>query len=345
LAEFKAHVASWKKEQLSKLTEMIEKNRVVGIVSIAGIPAPQMIQMRKTLRGEVSMVVAKNTLISLALKNSSTKRKDIQKMAEELKGQCALVATNHNPFKLYKLMEKTKVKAPAKGGEIAPEDIVVSEGETSFKPGPIIGDLQKAGIPAAIEKNKVIIRKTKTVVEKGKPIPRDLAQILAKMEIFPLVIGLDLRCVHEGDTIYRPEHLHIDEEKIKADITTAIQNALNLAVFSAYLTPQTRVPIIQKAFRDAMAVCMKAGVVNRQSAQFLLAKAYMEMLSVASRLSQGLDDDLKGRLSSAPAASSGTTSDEEKKASQKTDKEEEEKKGGGEPSGEDLAAGLGALFG
>ena len=50
-------------------------------------------------------------------------------------------------------MEATKTPAPASGGELAIEDIVIKEGETSFKPGPIVGDLQKAGIPAGAVQN------------------------------------------------------------------------------------------------------------------------------------------------------------------------------------------------
>ena len=53
----------------------------------------------------------------------------------------------------------------AKAGETAPEDIVIEKGPTSFKPGPIVGELQQAGIPAAIEGGKVRIRETKTVVK------------------------------------------------------------------------------------------------------------------------------------------------------------------------------------
>ncbi len=49
------------------------------------------------------------------------------------------------------MLEKTKTKMAARPGETAPEDIVVSKGPTGFRPGPIVGELQQAGIPAAIE--------------------------------------------------------------------------------------------------------------------------------------------------------------------------------------------------
>src|SRR5207245_1547002 len=84
-----------------------------------------------------------------------------------------------------------------RGGEIAPEDLWVRGGETPFKPGPVVGELQKAGIPAAIERGKVVIRQDKLMVKAGARIPRDVAQQLARLEIFPLVVGLDLRGAQE----------------------------------------------------------------------------------------------------------------------------------------------------
>ena len=45
--------------------------------------------------------------------------------------------------------------APAKEGQLAPFDIVVPKGPTPFGPGPIIGELQKIGLPAAIEAGKI----------------------------------------------------------------------------------------------------------------------------------------------------------------------------------------------
>ena len=69
-------------------------------------------------------------------------------------------------------MEATKTAAPAKPGDIAPEDILVKAGDTPFKPGPIVGELQKAGIPAAIEGGKIVIKKDKVLVKKGEPSPK-----------------------------------------------------------------------------------------------------------------------------------------------------------------------------
>ena len=58
-----AHVADWKKGEVKELTDLLTKNKVVGIIEVGGIPAPQMQQMRKNLQDSATIRSAKNNLI------------------------------------------------------------------------------------------------------------------------------------------------------------------------------------------------------------------------------------------------------------------------------------------
>ena len=154
------HRPAWKDEQISRIKQDIKTHDVVAVVSIQGIPARQFQDMRSELKDVANIKVVRNTLIYRALEQSG---ESTLKLFEKVEGQTALIFTNLNPFKLFKLLENSKTPAPAKAGENAPRDIIVEKGPTSFRPGPIVGDLQNAGIPAAIEKGKIVIRETKTV--------------------------------------------------------------------------------------------------------------------------------------------------------------------------------------
>ena len=46
-----AHVAEWKKEEVTELKGIIDQYDVVGIVDLMNIPAKQLQEMRKTLKG------------------------------------------------------------------------------------------------------------------------------------------------------------------------------------------------------------------------------------------------------------------------------------------------------
>ena len=180
------HVAEWKHGEVTELTDLLTSNKIVGIVEIGGIPSPQMQKMRGNLHGKAIIRSAKNNLIFRALDDAEKQVKGISGLRESITGQTAIIATDMNPFKLFSQIKSTRTMAPAKGGETATHDIEVKAGETPFKPGPIVGELQKAGIPAAIQEGKVVISSDKVVVSEGAKISADVAQMLTRLEIFPV---------------------------------------------------------------------------------------------------------------------------------------------------------------
>ena len=263
-----------------------------------------------------------------------------EKLKDYIYDQTAIVATNMNPFKLYKMLEETKVPSPLKPGQVSPVDVVVEKGPTPFPPGPIIGELQAAGLPAAIEKGKVVIKETVTVVRAGEVVKPELARVLEKLDIKPIKIGLDVRAIYDNGIILTPDVLAIDTEKVIEDISKAYQNAINLALNIAYVTKETAELLIMKAVMEAKNLAINACIIEKDVIPDLLAKAYSQMLALASVLpDEALDDDLKSRLSGVKVTKEEV---EEKKEEEKKEEEEEKEE---EKSEEEALEGLGALFG
>lgn len=277
-----AKSASRKKEELKQIINLMTGNPVIGIANITGIPAAQMQTMKKKLRGKISVKVVKNTLLLMALEEMAKKEHNVEKLKDEVDGQTAIIATNINPFKLYKEMDATKTKMPAKGGETAPEDIMVKSGETEFKPGPIVGELQKAGIPAAIEKGKVTIKQDKIVVKSGEKIPRNLAVVLTRLGIFPLTAGFDLTAVYENGMIFKPDVLAIDETKTRNDIMKIGAQAFALAIHLSYVTPFTIKPLITKAHNQALSLSVNLNIPTKETIKMIVSKAYSQGLALKS---------------------------------------------------------------
>lgn len=291
-----AHVAPYKKQVVEDLAARCAQARVVGIANIHGIPAPQFQAIRKKLSGRATITVAKNNLLRLALKEASAKKPDLAKLSETIEGQTAVVTADINPFRLFKELEATKTRAPARGGEIAPDDLWVRAGETPFKPGPVVGELQKAGIPAAIERGKVVIRQDKLLVKAGQRIPRDVAQQLARLEIYPLIVGLDLRGAYEAGTVFRRDALSIDDAIVRGQIAQAVREALALSLEAGYATKDTIRPLLAKAQRQALGLALNVEFPTKETIPFLLAKAQTEMLAVAARARDAADDELRKLL-------------------------------------------------
>jgi len=333
-----AHVAAWKKDLVKELVKDMTENPIVAIVDLHGIPAQQIQAMRAGLRGHTVLKMTKNNLLLLAIDEAAKKKPGLEGLKASVEGQCAMVATDINPFKLFRQLESTKTPAPAKAGQIAPMDIVVPKGPTPFAPGPIIGDLQKIGIPAAIEGGKIVVRKDATLVKMGQPIPAPVAAMLPKLEILPMIVGLDLRSVFENGTIYKKDVLDIPEGYYTSMLATAAFNARALGVAIAFPTKETIVPLIAKAYRDSLGLSITAAIPTRENIEILLAKADSQMLALAAATGSA-DERIVARLKATAARPAKTEKPAEKKKEEKIEEKDEK------VSEEDAAAGLSALFG
>ncbi|MBO4220017.1 MAG: 50S ribosomal protein L10 [Clostridia bacterium] len=332
-----AHVAAWKKDMVSELVQDMREYPVVAIVDMAGIPGQQIQSMRAGLRSHAKLKMTKDKLIRLAIEEIAEEKPGIKGLLDSVHGQCAVVTTDIDPFKLFRKLESTKTAAPAKEGQLAPYDIVVPKGPTPFGPGPIIGELQKIGIPAAIEAGKIAVKKDTTLVKAGEPISGPVAAMLPKLEILPMIVGMDLRAAYEDGVIYKRDVLNIPEDYYTSMFATAARNALSLGVYIAFPTKETIVPLIAKAFREATGLSLTAAIPTKDNISMLLAKADAQMLSLASASGYS-NDSIAARLSSCAAAS--VKAAESAPAVQESVEDEEK-----EVSEEEAAAGLSALFG
>ena len=281
-----AHVAEWKYGEVKELTNLLTTKKVIGIIGIGGIPAPQMQKMRKGLYVNANVRSAKNKLIFRALDEAGKNIKGLDALKESITGQSAIIATDMNPFKLFAQIKSTRTMAPAKGGEIATYDIKVKAGDTPFKPGPVVGELQQVGIPAAIKEGKVVIKSDKVVVPEGEKIPADVAQMLARLEIFPIEIGMTLNAVFENGDIFKADVLDIDIDKFMGQMRLASSNAFSLAIETGWINELTIQPLLMKAYNDAFTLAREQGIVNKETIKHLISKANANMLALKNKTNQ-----------------------------------------------------------
>jgi large subunit ribosomal protein L10 len=279
MALYTRHLPVWKKTEIEEIKTNAAKYTLVGLVDMYGIPAAQVQQIRRNLRGKAVIRVTRNTLIEHALSEIGGK---VAGLSKYVSGHSAMIFSNDNPFKLFRQLEKTKTKMAAKAGETAPEDIVVEKGPTSFKPGPIVGELQQAGIPAAIEGGKVKIRETKTIVKKGAVISAKVAGVMIKLDIRPMDVGLALQAAYYEGDVFEPSVLAIDEAAILEQIRLAAAQAFNLSVNAAIPTKDTIGPILTKAVREARGLAVEAAIYEKDVVDAIIGKAQKESIALKS---------------------------------------------------------------
>ena len=310
-----AHVAEWKKEEVNELKSLIDKYDVIGIVDLLNIPAKQLQEMRKSLHNKAVIRMSKKNLIDLALEDCNASKNNIVDLSEHMEGQVAVIATEMNPFKLYKILEDSKTSAP------------------------FLGELQQVGIPAKIDKGKIVVSKETVLVEAGEEVSAAVASTLSRMDINPMEVGIDLRAVYEEEAIYTSEVLAIDEEQTLADVQNAFRNAFNLSVNAAIPTEETISTIITLAYTRAINVGVDAAIMTSETSEPIIGLAQAKMLALASEVSGtegALDDELAEKLSNVAVAAAPVV---EETVEEEEEEEEEE------DAEEEAAAGLGALFG
>ena len=335
-----AHVAEWKKEEVNELKGIIDQYDVIGIVDLMNIPAKQLQEMRKSLKDKAVIRMSKINLINLALEDCNADKNNIVDLSEHMEGQVAIIATEMNPFKLYKILEDSKTQAPAKPGTIAPEDIIVPEGDTGFEPGPFLGELQQVGIPAKIDKGKICVQKETVVVAAGEEVSRQVSATLSRLDINPMEVGIDLKAVYEEEAIYTSDVLAIDEEQTLADIQNAYKQAFNLSLNAAIPTDETISALITLAYTRAINVGVEGAIMTSETSEPIIGLAQAKMLALASEVADvagAIDDELAEKLSNVAVAAAPAV---EEVVEEEEEEEEEE-----ENSEETAAAGLGALFG
>jgi len=272
-----------KAAEVEEIKKLLHQHRVLGVANLQKVRAAQLQEVKKKLKDMASIHVIKNTLMKRAVAESQDKP-GFEKIQSLLDGPNIFLFTDLNPFRLSLLLEKGKVKATAKSGDIASMDVIVPAGNTGLPPGPIISQLGSAGLPTRIEAGSVWVSKDTLVAKKGDLIDARLASVLSKLNIKPVEVGLILKAVYEDGLIISEDQLHLDVDGFKKSLTEAQFDALNLSVNLGYPTAENIQLLLQTARRKAFGLALNAGVPTKETIGDLLRKANAEGLSLSSKL-------------------------------------------------------------
>ncbi|ADJ15096.1 50S ribosomal protein L10 [Halalkalicoccus jeotgali] len=335
------NLPEWKREEVDELVEMLDSYESVGVVNIAGIPSRQLQNMRRDLHGSAELRVSRNTLLTRALEAVDD---GLEQLTGHVAGQVGVIGTNDNPFGLYKQLEESKSPAPIGAGEVAPNDIVIPEGDTGVDPGPFVGELQQVGAAARIQDGSIHVTEDSQVLSEGEEVSQDLSNVLSELGIEPKEVGLDLRSVYSEGILFDPEDLAIDVDEYRADIEAAAAGARNLSINAVYPTAQTAPALLSKATGEAKSLGLFAAIESPDLAGDLVSKADAQVRALAAQIDdeEALPEELRGV--EAPAAPAEEEADADADEEEQADEDEAD----AEPEDDDDDSGgegLGAMFG
>jgi large subunit ribosomal protein L10 len=340
-------IPQWKQDEVDALVEFVDSYQSVGIVRVTGIPSKQLQNMRRDLHGKAAVRMSRNTLMSRALDEAADD--GFVDLKQYIAGEVALIGTDDNPFGLFKQLEASKTPAPINAGEVAPNDIVIPEGDTGVDPGPFVGELQQVGASARIMDGSIKVTEDSTVLAEGEVVSAELANVLSELGIEPKEVGLDLRAVYSEGVLFEPDELAIDVDEYRADIESAAAAGRNLSVNAVYPTSRTVGTLLAKAAGEAKSVGLQAAIEDEELMPDLVRRADSQLKALASLIDDedALPEELRGVTAPAEAdtdtepddaAADETTADEDEPDTDETDAADDDED-------DDGADGLGAMFG
>jgi len=257
-----------------ELAHMIDSYSVIGVLNMRKMPARALGQMKESMRGQAVIRMSRKTLIKKALQSS--KKENVKAIEDKLTEVPALLLTNENPFRLFKLLKENRTPAAAKPGDIALRDITIQKGSTNLPPGPSISVLQKVGLKTSVQAGKIAVMADKVVCKAGDKVTQEVADVLSLLKIEPMEIGLDLAFVWENGTIYGREVLDVSAEDYIAELMQCAAHGVNLSVNTGYPTKTTAPLMLQKAFSEARSLCIETNALEAEFIDEVLRKASRE---------------------------------------------------------------------
>lgn len=271
-----------KKKRLmyQEMMKFPKEYRALAISNLNKVRASQLMQLRKKFRADMKLRVVKNKVVQRAFE----KIDDIPRLPEfsnRLEGQCLLLFTNTNPFRLNLIFDKSKIFLPAKGGDIAPTEIIVHAGNTGITPGPVLSEFKEANVPTKIDQGSIWVVKDTRVVRPGDQISQKLASLLSKLDIKPIEAGISVSCALADGLLFTEEDLKIELDAFVKEMAKGAFEGLNLAIVCGYLTPETVRPLILQAGDEALNLSVSAGYLTKDTIKPILLNAHSRSLSVS----------------------------------------------------------------
>ncbi|TFF95163.1 MAG: 50S ribosomal protein L10 [Promethearchaeota archaeon] len=319
-------IPRWKIEEVNKLLELFKEYDNVIIIMVSNINDKQVQSMRKRLRGDAVIKMAKKSLLERAIKKykEESGKENLDKLAQNIPGQSSLVFTDMDPLELKRIFIENKWMVPARPEEVTPVDIVVPAGDTGLPTGQVISELNMTlRLPTMIKNDTIWIREDKVTHKAGETVSVKEAAVLKKLGIEPIESILNIHSAWADGDIIPQEVIYMDLEQFREDLASCYATARTLAIELEILDKETIEPLMAKAFQGAKSLLFEMPIIDDSMIDGYIQKAESNAIAINAII--------LGKVVQAPKEAP------KEKQKEKPKEEEEEK--------EEETPGIGGLFG
>lgn len=296
------------------------------VVGVDNVGSFQMQKIRIALRSKAVMIMGKNTLMRMILREQMVKNPKLEGLLPLVKGNIGFVFTNHDLNEVRNTIVENKVPAVAKSGTIAPVDVFVPAGPTGLDPGQT-SFFQALNIMTKIARGSIEIINTVHLIKAGDKVTSSAVALLGKLDIKPFFYGIMVQHVYENGAIYPVHILDVSQDDLLAKFFNGVRKIAALGLAIGYPTEASIPHTVANGFKKLLALSLST------SYKFKEADAFLNAASTAPKAEPTAEK--KG-------AEKGAKEDKGKgKAAPPVKAKEPEP----EPEEEELGGGFGDLFG
>jgi len=304
-----------KKRYKAKLEKAIQEYKNVLIVTVDNVGSFQMQKIRIALRGTAEILMGKNTLMRMVMREQLASNPKLESLIPQIKGNMGLIWTNGDLAKVRTIVTSNKVPAVAKSGTIAPTDVYVPAGPTGLDPGQT-SFFQALNIATKIARGSIEISADVHLIKKGDKVTSSAVALLGKLDIKPFFYGCVVTSVYENGAVYPVEILEMTPEVLLGKFFGGVRRIAAIGLAIGYPTEASIGHNLANGFKKLLALSATSGY------QFKEAEAFFSKAAAAPVVAAEKKEEK-------PAAGG-------KKKEEKEEPEEEEEVAGG---------GFGGMFG
>lgn len=249
------------------------------------VRSAQLMAIRKKFKNEIKILTIKNKVAQRAFEKIFGNVKGLELLNKELEGQCALMFTNISPFKMNLTFDKNKIFMAAKGGDIAPNQLIIPAGNTGLTPGPVLSEFKESSVPTKIDQGTIWVSKDTVVAKPGDVITQKLAALLSKLDVKPIEAGVAVNYAISEGLEFREQDLKIVIQDYVDEIVKSFQEALSLSVEAVYFTKESMPLLLMKAKQHGISLSTESAYITPETVNRVLSKANAIAGNLAEQLS------------------------------------------------------------
>jgi len=318
-----------KKRYKTKFERALQEYKNVLVVTVDNVGSLQLQKIRIALRGTAEIVMGKNTLMRMIMREQAALNPKLDALLPCVRGNMGLIFTNGELGKIREIVTSNKVPAAAKSGTIAPVDVFVPAGPTGLDPGQT-SFFQALNIATKIARGTIEIVSNVHLIKKGDKVTSSAVALLGKLDIKPFFYGVIVTDVYENGTMYPVDILDITQAQLTQKFLSGARRIAAIGLAIGYPTEASIGHTLANGFKKLLALSQTTGYEFKEAKDFFARAAKGPAPSTDKGEEKKEEKGGKGK-----GGDKGGKAKEAEKPAEKPAEEEEE----------EVAGGFGGLFG